>query len=141
MELTKTKTFFTLFLLSVSLLLSGCFDGRRGSGRGSDALPVMPPLTHPLTREYIGFAVVTVSFTHLLSDIGPEGVSQTYLRRGTVVRIIERRQFINRNSNESWVLAEANYSTNAARGWLNEAALEIYDTESRALTASNIMGL
>jgi len=94
----------------------------------------MPPATHPLTRDYIGYAVVNVSFTHLLNE--PGGVSQTYLRRGTVVRILERR--IDRTGSESWVLAEGNYqgSGSVSRGWLQEAAVDVFDNESQAITAS-----
>ena len=129
-----------------------------GCRRSSEELPVMPPATHPLAREYIGFGVVNGSFTHLLSEPGSGGVSHGYLRRGTVVRIIERRQVINRGISESWVLAEGNYQGNSdsrgssdarrssdARGadgilgWLQEAAVDIYDRESRASTASKAM--
>ena len=113
--------------------------------RSSDELPVIPPVTHPLTKEYIGFGVVNVSFSHLLSEIGPHGVSEAYLRRGTVVRIIERVQVINSGKVESWVMAESNFQENALsqgsiyRGWLQESILEIYDSESQANTASKAL--
>lgn len=110
------------------LFLTGC-------SRSNEGLPVTPPATYPLTREYIGFGVVNVSFTHLLSE--PGGVSKGYLRRGTVVRIIERR--IDRQSQESWVLTEENDRSGAAQqGWLQETALDIYDNESKANTASKV---
>jgi hypothetical protein len=113
-------------------LLSGC-------RRNSEELPVSPPVTHPLAREYIGCGVVNVSFSHLLSEGGPDGVSLGYVRRGTVVRIVERRRLNNQNT---WVLAEANYAFpgSAYRGWLLETVLEIYESESRANTASKIIG-
>ena len=111
-----------------SLLLFSVFAGCR---RSSEDLPVVPPATHPLARQYIGYGVVNVSFTHLLDEPGSGGVSRGYLRRGTVVCIIERRQIINRTNPESWVFAEG--------GWLVEAALDIYDNESRANTASKAM--
>lgn len=108
--------------------------------RSADELPVMPPETSPLAREYIGFGVVVVSFTHILSEPGSAGVSQAYLRRGTIVRIIERRNVINRDTPEFWVFAEANYQGpgSAFKGWLQAAAVEIYDSEDRANTASKI---
>jgi len=108
---------------------------------------VMPPVTHPLARDYIGYGVVNISFSHLLNEPGPAGVSQGYLRRGNVVRIIERRQVIIRGTGESWVLAEGNYQADTAgqgapvRGWLQESTLEIYENESRAKTASGNMSL
>ena len=101
----------------------------------------MPPVTHPLARTYIGYGVVNVSFTHLLDEIGQAGVSIGYLRRGTVVRIIERRQQITRNRSESWVLAEGNYlgQGSGTQGWLEESSLEIFDSENRAITASRTL--
>ena len=108
----------------------------------------MPPATYPLAREYIGYGVVNVSFAHLLNEPGPGGVSQGYLRRGTVIRIIERLTLTAGNRSESWVLAEgapisAGPSSPGAssRGWLQEAIVEIYDNESRANTASKAMNL
>ena len=134
---------FPLFFLFLFVFV---FTGCR---RSDEDLPVMPPATHPLDRQYIGYGVVNVSFTHLLSEPGPSGVSRGYLRRGTVVRIIERRQIVNRSNPESWVLAEGNYqgALNApgavapSQGWLQETTVEIYDNESRANTASKAMNL
>ena len=152
--LTKKPIFFILFIsmrikylawhiqLSSLLLLLFCPILFFGCIRPSDELPVVPPATNPLTREYIGFGVVNVSFAHVLSEPDSGGVSQGYLRRGTVVRIIERRQVINRGLSELWVLAEGNYQVpgNISRGWLQEASLEVYDSERRANTASRRMG-
>ena len=112
----------------------------------------MPPDTHPLVREYIGYGVVNVSFTHLFNEPGPGGVSRGYLRRGTVVRIVERRSVPVRGNSESWVLVEGNYRGTSAvpgagteaglsRGWLQETTLDIYDREPRADTASKAMSL
>jgi hypothetical protein len=112
----------------VSLSFFPVFSGCR---RSSDELPVTPPETNPLARNYIGYGVVTVSFTHVLTEPDPNGVSQGYLRRGTVVPIVERRQVNNRGKPELWLLAEGSY-----RGWLQGTTLEIYESESRANTAS-----
>ena len=116
------------------LFLSGC-------RRSSEELPVMPSATNPLTREYIGYGVVNVSFTHLLSESGPSGVSQGYLRRGTVVRIIERVKLSSRGNSVSWVLAESNYRSPGAvsSGWLEESDLVIYENENQANTASKTL--
>ena len=123
----------SIFVLLISVML---FPGCR---RSAEELPVAPPATPPLTREYIGYAVVNVSFTHLLNE--PGGVSQAYLRRGTVVRILERR--IERKNSESWVLAEGNYQDGgaASRGWLQETTVDVFDNESQAITASKSMTL
>jgi len=130
--------FVLIALLSVPLV-SGCH-------RSTEEIPVMPPPTFPLARDYIGYGVVNVSFTNLLSEPSSGGISRGYLRRGTVVRIIERRTVANRVSGESWVLVEGNYSPSSgsqgpalSRGWLQETMLEIYDNESRADTASKAM--
>jgi len=109
--------------------------------RSSEEQPVMPPATHPLAREYIGYGVVNVSFANLLSENDPKAVSQGYIRRGTVVRIIERSRINIRGNMESWVLGESNYQSQSAvsRGWLQESALLIFDNESQAITASKAM--
>ncbi|MDR0496024.1 MAG: hypothetical protein LBH42_00250, partial [Treponema sp.] len=124
---------YTVFVQLFSLLFfSFCIV--MGCRRYSEELPVTPPSTHPLTREYIGFGVVNATFTNVLSDPGPTGVSQGYLRKGTVVRIIERRQIINQGNAELWILAEANYQSSygtqsfsasaGSRGWLQAETME-----------------
>ena len=122
--------------LIISLFFALIFSACR---RSAEEAPVMPPATPPLNREYIGFAVVNVSFAHLLNE--PGGISQGYLRRGTVVRILERR--IDRVNSESWVMAEGNYSGPVAvsRGWLQEAEVDVFENESQAITASKAMTL
>jgi len=109
--------------------------------RSSEEQPVIPPATNPLAREYIGYGVVNVSFANLLSENDSKAVSQGYIRRGTVVRIIERARVNNRGNIESWVLGESNYQASDAvsRGWLQESALLIFDNESQANTASKTM--
>ena len=133
-------------LLFIRVLLILCFLPAvflAGCSRSSNEAPIVPPVTYPLQREYIGYGVVNVPFTHLLSESGSKGVSIGYLRRGTVVRVLERKPVVNRGSAESWVLAEGNYQDGAAvsRGWLQETDLEIYQNESMAITASKAMSL
>ena len=140
-----------LLICSLFLLIAGC-------RRSSDEVSVTPPETRPLAREYIGYGVVNVSFTHLLSEPGEAGVSGAYLRRASVVRIIERCSLMNRGNSESWVLVEGNYegtggvtgaettrewSDGAAgsRGWLAESTLDVFDNESQAITASRALNL
>ena len=114
-----------------------------GCRRSAEEAPVSPPVTHPLSRDYVGYGVVTASFAHLLNEAGPAGVSVAYLRRGTVVRIVERRSFLGRGGgSESWVFAEGNYEGDSlSRGWLQETSLVIYDNESQARTASRLISL
>ena len=121
------------FLIVIFILFS------YGCSRSAEDGMVAPPATPPLTRDYIGYAVVNVSFTHLLNE--PGGVSQAYLRRGTVVRILERR--IDRINSESWILAEGNYQQpgDLSRGWLQETTVDVFDNESKAITASKTMTL
>jgi len=127
---------FQLFclLLYVIALAFSC-------NRSSEEQPVLPPATHPLAREYIGYGVVNVSFANLLNENDPKAVSQGYIRRGTLIRIIERTRTNNNGKIESWVLGESNYQASGAvsRGWLQESALLIFDNESQAITASKTM--
>ena len=135
----KLKHFFRynqlLSLIILSILLIFSLNGCR---RSSIESPVLPPETRPLARDFIGFGVINVSFTHFLDEPGIEGSSQGYLRQGAVVRILERRRVINRGVTELWVLVEGNYQVpgNVSRGWLQENVMEIFDNESRAITAS-----
>jgi hypothetical protein len=124
-----------IFLLALLIVLA--FSCRRST----EEQPVTPPATHPLARDYIGYGVVNVSFTNLMNENGPNAVSQGYIRRGTVVRILERAQVNNKGKKESWVLGESNYQGSGAvsRGWLQESALLIFDSESQANTASKTM--
>jgi hypothetical protein len=59
------------------------------------------------------------------------------------VRIVERRQITIRGNSAFWVLAEGNYQGpgNVTQGWLQETTVDIYDNESRAMTASKAMNL
>ena len=125
-----------MLLMCSMAFVSGC-------SRSAEELLVVPPATHPLIREYIGYGVVNVSFTHLLSEPGSAGASIGYFRRGTVVRIIERRSVNAKSSADSWVLAEGNYEGGGtvSRGWIEEATLEIYNSEAMAKTASKAMSL
>lgn len=135
----KTPRISLVFLFLFIITFSAC-------RRSSEELPVLPPITHPLVRDYIGYGVVNASFTHLLSEPGPGGVSRGYIRRGTVVRILERRPIAAGRNSESWILVEGNYQSSRTQssqalspGWLQETTVEVYDNESRAITASKVM--
>jgi hypothetical protein len=124
-----------VFLLAVFFLVAF-----KGCKKSNEEIPVIPPVTHPLVRDYIGYGVVTVSFAHLLNEPGSAGISNAYLRRGTVVRITQRRPLVSGTATVFWVLVEGNYEAeNISSGWLEETTVDIYDSESRAFTASRTL--
>jgi hypothetical protein len=98
---------------------------------GNAAIQVLPPVTSPLSRDYIGFGVITASFTHVTADPFDGSSSLGYLRRGTLVRVL-RRQTIRANNNfVTWVFIDG-----PVQGWLKEEVVAVYDNESQAITAS-----
>jgi hypothetical protein len=110
--------------------------------RSADEIPLEPPPTHPLVRDFIGFGVVNTSFTHISDKPGAEGISQGYLRKGSLVKIVERRSVNNQENVAFWVYIDGSYQSGSelvSNGWLRESALDIYDSEAKALTASEIM--
>jgi hypothetical protein len=114
--------------------------------RSSGEVPLTPPPTHPLVRDYIGYGVVNTSFTHIMNEPGREGSSRGYLRNGSLVKITERRAVASRGTIEFWVFidgshgtAEPDTSEPGPGGWLNESAVDIYDSKAKALTASESM--
>jgi hypothetical protein len=95
---------------------------------------VIPPVTSPLSREYIGFGVITDSFTHIVAEPSENSPSLGFLRRGTPVQIIRRQIIRTREGFVSWVLIDGNQ-----QGWLREDVMDIYDNERQAKTASESM--
>jgi hypothetical protein len=100
------------------------------SGR-KDETPVIPPVTSPLSRDYIGYGVITASFTHITSEPSQDSSSLGYLRRGSLVKIIKRQNVRAGSVFESWVQVD-----DVQNGWLKEEVMDIYNTESQAKTAS-----
>ena len=96
--------------------------------------PVIPPVTPPLSREYIGFGVITASFTHITYDPGEDSPSLGYLRRGSLVRVLRRQIIKTSGGFVSWVLTEG-----SQQGWLKEEVIDIYDSERKAKTAAESM--
>ena len=122
------------------LFLSAC-DGKK------EEAPVIPPLTSPLSQSFVGYGVVNVSYTRVAAvpeeaaseGPGPEGAaSGSYLRQGSVVRILQRRQVSSQDKLESWVQVDG--GGGAGLGWLRESLVDIYDSEPQARTASEAMG-
>ena len=122
---------FLIFTAAFAVNASSCKANR-------EEKPVVPPVTSPLTRDYIGFGVITASFTHINEDPADDSRSLGYLRRGSLVRIV-RRQVIKTNEEYvSWVLMDARQDIDT-QGWLKEDVMEIYNNESQAITASEAM--
>jgi len=95
---------------------------------------VIPPVTSPFSNEYIGFGVITESFTHVLSDPSEDSSSIGYLRRGSLVQILRRQTIKNAELFTSWVLIEGD-----RHGWLKEEVMDIYKNENQAKTAAESM--
>jgi hypothetical protein len=99
-----------------------------------------PPPTPPLSREEIGYGVVNVSYTHVVDKPDSRGFSLGYLRRGSVVRILERRGGGQDRPGAvpgSWALVEGRGGMGLdSQGWLPESVISIYPTEAQARTAA-----
>ena len=121
------KYIFAQMLLIFVLILCSC-------GRRQDENFVMPPVTSPLSRNYIGYGVVNTSFTHVLAEPADGSELLGNLRRGTSVRIIERRVILNAGRAQSWLRLYTEQN-----GWVREEVMDIFDNESRARTAAQSM--
>lgn len=116
-----------LSLLLFAVCVFSCSSNREDA-------PVIPPLTSPLSRDYIGFGVITSSFTHISADPSENSVSLGYLRRGSLVKIIRRQVLKTPDGFVSWVLIDGNRDIHS--GWLREDVMDIYNSERQARTAS-----
>ncbi|MCL2809404.1 MAG: hypothetical protein FWD24_04980 [Treponema sp.] len=117
-----------IIVLTLSLItLGSCFGNK-------DEAPVIPPVTSPLSKDYIGFGVITASFTHITVDPADNSSSLGYLRRGSLVKVIRRQLNRTPEGFVYWVLVNGEQ-----QGWLKEEVMEIYINESQARTASESM--
>ena len=122
------QAYGVIFLL---FFLTAC-EGKK------EETPVIPPLTSPLSRSFIGYGVVNVSYTRVTAqpeDDAAGAASPGYLRRGSVVRVLQRRLVKNQEKLDPWVFVEG-----SSTGWLKESQVDIYDSEPQARTASESMG-
>ena len=99
-----------------------------------DESKVIPPLTSPLSGDFIGYGVIKVSFSHIVAEPKEGSESLGYLRRGALVRVIERRIVNDSGGSPAWVKIDTEKS-----GWLREEVMDIYNNESRAKTAAQSM--
>ncbi|WP_461255879.1 hypothetical protein [Treponema sp. R80B11-R83G3] len=120
-------SFLLIFLALFSILLFSCETKK-------DEIQVIPPITSPLSGDYIGFGVITESFTHVTADPSQESPSIGYLRRGSRVRIIRRQIIKTQGGFISWVLTDGQQ-----QGWLKEDVMDIYNNENQAITASELL--
>jgi hypothetical protein len=127
MRITLKTALGQLFLLLCISALNVCTANKEES-------PVIPPVTSPLSRDYIGFGVIKDSFTHVTIDPAEDSRSMGYLRRGSLVRILRRQTIRTPAGFVSWVLIEEDL-----QGWLKEEVMDIYDNESQARTAAESM--
>ncbi|MCL2179608.1 MAG: hypothetical protein FWB83_00625 [Treponema sp.] len=127
MRITAKRAIGQLCLIVFAASFITCNAGR-------EDVPVIPPVTSPLSRDYIGFGVITASFTHITSEPSDNSPSIGYLRRGDLVRVIRRQVIKIQNNFVSWVHIDSNLADTA--GWLKEDVMNIYDNESQARTAS-----
>jgi len=113
------------------LLVFFCIMSLYACGARKDDAPLIPPLTSPLSGDYIGYGVITDSFTHITSEPSENSPSLGYLRRGSLVRIIKRQTVRTGGGFVSWVQMESEQN-----GWLKEEVMNIYGSESQAKIAS-----
>jgi len=122
-QLSRCSVFFLVF---ICFLFFSCKAAK-------EEAPVNPPETSLLSRNYIGYGVITDSFTHICLDPSEQSESLGYLRRGTLVKVIRRQALKIADGYVSWVLIDTE-----PQGWLKEDVLDIYDNESQAKTASEL---
>jgi hypothetical protein len=103
--------------------------------RTVEEVPFTPPAAPPLTRSVVGYGVISSSYTPVQNDPAPESVSLGYLRRGSVVEILERRIITIRGAPEAWIRVNTIY-----RGWIKEEGVQIYANQAQAKTASESLG-
>ena len=119
---------FIIILISLFIyLLFSC-------GTKKEEIQVIPPVTSPLSGDFIGFGVITESFTHVTADPSQDSPSIGYLRRGSRVRIIRRQIIKTQGGFISWVLTDSQQ-----QGWLKEDVMDIYSNENQAITASELL--
>jgi hypothetical protein len=97
----------------------------------SDEKPIIPPETPLLSRTVIGYGVISASYTHVAAEPNASGLSRGYLRRGSIVEVLERRSVNTQGTLESWIFVGGSY-----QGWLREDLIQVYDNEARARTAA-----
>jgi hypothetical protein len=125
----RARSFLPVCLLALcgAVFLPRC---RRLAGENEIIIPV----TRPLSRTVIGYGVVNANYTRILDKHGDDGKSIGFLRKGTIVEVLERRPVVTDYAAEMWVLASGGY-----KGWLRENELQVYQSKAQAVTAAQTM--
>ena len=127
MKISAKYRFDRIILIVFTFVLFNC-------GGNKEDTHIIPPVTSPLSDSYVGFGVINVSYISVRESPEEGSPSIGYLRRGSLVRVLERRTIIDNTGPSTWVLTEGN-----SNGWLREEEMDIYSSESRAKTASENM--
>jgi hypothetical protein len=114
-----------MLIAALALVMAAC------GSRGGEKPIVLPPTL--LFRNFIGYGVIIVSYTHVLDQPRDNALSQGYVRKGSIVRVLERRLVQKNGGSIPWVFIEGGY-----QGWLEESNIQIYDNESQAKTAAEL---
>jgi hypothetical protein len=85
----------------------------------------------PLSRDILGYGVITVSYTRVLDEPSNNGVALGYVRERTILKVLERRLVRGGDNDGYWVLTEGTY-----QGWLPASVITIYDNQGKAETAA-----
>jgi len=117
-HLTRAPIIFLFF----TFVIAGC----------SQKKDIDPPVTPPLSRDILGYGVVTSSYSQILNEPSNDGVSLGFIREKSIVAVLERRLIKEGEEMQYWVLVEGNY-----RGWLPESVIKLYDNEGKAHTAAS----
>ena len=116
----------------IPFILFFCFIVCTCNGKQDDN--IIPPVTSPLSGAFIGYGVIKASFTHVIAEPKEGSASLGYLRRGAMVRVTELRIINDSGGSQSWVMTDTDQV-----GWLREDVMDIYDNESRAKTAAQLI--
>jgi hypothetical protein len=127
MKIRFFKKYSQVIILLCPVILAACI-------RNTSEEPIILPQSPPLSRLEIGYGVVNSSYTHVMDKPDKGGVSPGYLRRGSIVKVLERVSVRNRETSETWLLVSG-----AFEGWIVEEAVNIYSNEAQARTAAERM--
>jgi hypothetical protein len=127
MKIKVLKKYSQVIICLNTAILAACT-------RNTNERPIILPQSPPLSRLEIGYGVVNSSYTNVMDKPDKGGASPGYLRRGSVVRVLERISVMNRETVQTWLLVSG-----AFEGWIVEDAVNIYDNEAQARTAAERM--
>jgi len=123
----RTRDGIPILLLLAILSLAACTAKRESVG-------VLPPETSPLSKELVGYGVVSVLYARLNLDPSSESPASGQARIGEVVRVHERRIVREGGGSESWLLVDGE-----SAGWIREEMVGVYENEAQARSAAGAM--